>query len=184
MQQHKTLLLISAARMGHHKAQTFTALNIIYGNHFEQDRQKALAWLLSAASSKDNSSLYLTASLLYDGKLIDANKRKAIEFLQQAAEQQHVKSKVKLAWILETEKEAEFFNPPKALQLINEAYSNYLDRVTAYETLAAAQASNEQFDDAINTQQSALNFAKEIDANIDGAQARLKSYQQHQVWRQ
>jgi hypothetical protein len=59
-----------------------------------------------------------------------------------------------------------------------------LDRVTAYETLAAAQAANEQFDNAISTQQSALNFAKEIGVDLEDAQAHLKSYEQHQAWRQ
>jgi TPR repeat protein len=184
MQQYKKLLMLSAAQMGHSQAQLAIALNIIYGKNFERDRQKALTWLLAVENSNDSSSLYLAASLLYDGKVVDSNKSKAVEFLQQAAEQQHTKSKVKLAWILATEKEAEFFNPPKALQLITETYSNYLDRITAYETLAAAQAANGKFDDAISAQTFALNFAKEIDAKLEDAKARLTSYQQHQAWRQ
>ncbi len=183
MQQHKKLLMLSAAQMGHSKAQLAIAFNIIYGKNFEQDRKKASNWLLAVENSTDSSSLYLAASLLYDGKLVDLNKRKAVDFLQQAAEQQHTKSKVKLAWILATEKEAEFFNPPKALQLITETYSNYLDQITAYETLAAAQAANGKFDDAISAQTFALNFAEELDIKLEDAKARLTSYQQHQAWR-
>ena len=184
MRQYKKLLMLSAAQMGHSQAQLAIALNIIYGKNFEQDRQKALMWLLAVENSKDSGALYLAASLLYDGKLVDLNKKKAIEFLQQAVEQQHTKSKVKLAWILATEKDAEFFNPPKALQLITETYSNYLDRITAYETLAAAQSANGKFEDAISAQTFALNFAKEIDVKLDDAKARLASYQQYQAWRQ
>lgn len=183
-QQHKTLLFLSAAKMGHAKAQTAIALKIIYGENFEQDRQKALKWLLAVDNSKDASSLYHAASLLYDGILVDKNKAKAIDFFQQAVNQQHPKSKVKLAWILATEKEESFSDPQKALQLITEVYDKYLDRVTAYETLAVAQAANGQFENAIKSQKSALNFAKKIGIEADAVQRRLTSYEQRTAWKQ
>jgi hypothetical protein len=184
MQQHKTLLLLSAAQMGHPKAQAAIALHILYGHNFDQDRKKGLAWLLAAAKSEDNSSLYLAASILYDGILVDLNKRKAIEFLQKAATQNHTKSKMKLAWILATEKDTEFFNPSKALELVTDIYSSYLDRVTAFETLAAAQAANKLFDNAVSSQESAISVAENIDARLEEALICLKTYKQHEAWRQ
>lgn len=184
IKQQKTLLMLSAAQMGHAKAQTDIALNTLHGVGFEQDRKKGLIWLLAAAESKDNTSLYLAASLLYEGEIVDANKNKAIELLQIAANQQHTKSKMKLAWILATDKDEAFYEPQKALQLAKEAPADYEDQVTATETLAAAQAAKGLFDDAIVSQKLAVDFAKNIDNRFEEAKTRLNIYKQHQAWRQ
>jgi len=183
IKQQKTLLMLSAAQMGHVKAQTNIALDTLHGAGFEQDRKKGLAWLLAAAESKDNASLYLAASLLYEGEIVDSDKTKAIELLQLAANQQHAKSKMKLAWILATDKDSTLYNPQKALQLAKEAPTNYEDQVTATETLAAAQAANGLFDDAIASQKLAVDFAKNIDNRFEEAKIRLDRYKQHQAWR-
>jgi uncharacterized protein len=179
IEQTRTLLLLHAAQMGHIKAQTTVALNVLYGNGYEQDRKKGIAWLLALAESKDNSSLYMVASLLYEGEIVDSDKPKAIELLQQATTQQHAKSKMKLAWILATEKDLNIYNPQKALQLAKEVHPDYLDRITAYETLAAAQAANGLFDTAIITQEKAVDFAKDVDARLAEAKVRLNIYKQH-----
>lgn len=179
IEQTRTLLLLHAAQMGHVKAQTAISLNILYGSGYEQDRKKGTAWLLALAESKDNSSLYLVASLLYEGEIVDSDKSKAIKLLQQATAQQHAKSQMKLAWILATEKDLNIYNPQKALQLAREVYPDYLDRITAYETLAAAEAANGLFDDAVVTQEKAVIFAKDVDGRLAEAKARLSIYKQH-----
>ncbi len=179
IKQQRGLLVLHAAQMGHIKAQSEMALDTLYGRGYELDRKKGTAWLLTSAESKDNTALYLAASVLYEGEIVDLDKLKAVEFLQQATAQQHAKSKMKLAWILATEKDPAIYNPQKALQLAKEVYPDYLDRITAYETLAAAQAANGLFDDAVTTQEAAVVYAKDADGRLAEAKGRLSLYKQH-----
>lgn len=173
-----------AAQAGMPLAQYQIGKSLIRGEGCQADAQKGIQWLtLAAQESNPEAQYFLGVSLLGSDKF-EKNKKQAIEWLKHAVTANHIKASMRLAWILATDNEEMYREPAKALSLINSVYENYSDKLRANETLAAVQAANGLFDEAVATQLKAIEYAKEIEYPLEIEQQRLVAYQQHQPWRE
>lgn len=177
--------MYTAAQMGLPPAQYKIGRSLLYGEGCEADNSKAIEWLMLSAKASSPEAQYFLGANLLAGTTFEKNKKQGVEWLNHAAKGQYKKAIMKLAWIYSTDVDAELYNPKYGLDLINSVYENYSDRLTAVETLAAAQAANQLFDDAIKTQQEAMSIAKKINnMPLAALEERLIAYQNHQAWRE
>ncbi len=173
-----------AAQAGYSKAQYEIGKSLFRGEGCEQDTHKGLYWLTMAAEERSTDAQYFLGISLLGSDKIQEDRPLAIEWLQKAASAKHEKAMMRLAWILATDKDEHVYDPVKSLALVNEVYKNYADKLRSNETLAAAQAANGLFNDAVKSQQTAIKEAKHIDYPLDDLQARLESYKNNQSWRE
>lgn len=175
--------MFAAAQMGLSLAQYKVGKNLFYGEGCVSDTKKGLTWLtMSARSNNPQAQYFLGANLLLDNKL-EQNKSLAIEWLEHSAKSNYPKATMKLAWLYATDKTPTVYNPKRALELVNAVYRDYNDKLTANETLAAAQAANGLFDDAVKNQKTALALAKKIKGMpTDSFEKHLLAYQSQQSW--
>ena len=138
---------------------------------------------MAAKSNNPNAQYFLGVSLLGSNKFVQ-NKQQAIEWLNHAVAGDHDKAAMRLSWILATDTDAAIRDPKRALELVTKIYEKYPDKLRANENLAAAQAANSFFDDAIKSQKAAIGLAQKIDYPLENLQARLAAYQQHKEWRE
>jgi uncharacterized protein len=176
--------LLKAAQAGLASAQYEMGKSLVRGEGCKQDVQKGVQWLtLAAQDNSPDAQYFLGVSLLGSDKF-QQNKQQAIEWLNHAAASGHPRAMMRLAWILATDHEEHIRDAAKSLTLVNKIYAFYPDKFRANETLAAAQAVNGLFDEAIKSQKEAIKFAKQIDYPLDALQLRLVAYQQQQAWRE
>ena len=171
-----------AARAGVPRARYEIGKALFRGDGCEQDTYKGLRWLTMTAEEENTDAQYFLGVSLLSSDKIQEDKTKAIEWLSKAASGHHEKAMMRLAWILATDKDEQVRDPARALQMVNEVYKNYADKLRSDETLAAAQAINGMFDDAVKLQTAALREAKAIDYPLDEVQARLAAYKNKQPW--
>lgn len=175
---------LKAATAGMPLAQYEIGKSLIRGEGCQADVQKGIQWLtLAAQDSSPDAQYFLGVSLLGSGEFAK-NKAQGINWLQHAATAKHPKASMRLAWILATDSEGSYRNPAAALSLINSIYETYPDKLRANETLAAVQAANGLFDEAVASQLKAIKFAQEIEYPQELGQQRLAAYQQRQAWRE
>lgn len=171
-----------AAQAGLTSAEYQIGKSLFLGDGCVQDTRKGLRWLTMAAEEKSPDSQYFLGISMLGSDKVAEDRPKAIEWLNKAANAHHEKAMMRLAWILATDKDDKVRDPARALSLVNEVYKNYGDKLRSFEVLAAAQAANGKYDDAVNSQKSALKEAKSIEYPLDDVQARLNTYQNKQPW--
>lgn len=175
---------LKAATAGMPLAQYEIGKSLIRGEGCQEDMEKGIQWLtLAAQDSSPDAQYFLGVSLLGSDEFAK-NKAQGINWLQHAATAKHTKASMRLAWILATDSEDAYRNPVAALSLINSVYESYSDKLRANETLAAAQAANGLFDEAVASQLKAIKFAQEIGYPQEIGQQRLAAYQQHLALRE
>lgn len=175
---------LKAAQAGLPRAQYEIGKSLMRGEGCKMDPEKGIYWLTMAAKSNSpNAQYFLGVSLLGSNKFVQ-NKQQAIEWLNHAVAGDHDKAAMRLAWILATDTDEHIRDPKRALALVTKVYEKYPDQLRANENLAAAQAANNLFDDAVKSQKSAISWAKRFDYPLTDLQARLVAYQQHQEWRE
>lgn len=175
---------LKAAQAGLPHAQYEIGKSLMRGEGCKMDTEKGIYWLTMAAKSNSPSAQYfLGVSLLGSNKFVQ-NKQQAIEWLNHAVAGDHDKAAMRLAWILATDTDNSIRDPKRALELVTKIYEKYPDQFRANENLAAAQAANNLFDDAVKSQKTAIGLAKKIKYPLTDVEARLTAYQQHQEWRE
>lgn len=173
-----------AAQAGLPHAQYEIGKALMRGEGCKVDQTKGVYWLtLAAKSNSPNAQYFLGVSLLNSNKFAQ-NKQQAIEWLNHAVAGGHEKAAMRLAWILATDTNDSVRDPKRAMELVTNISEKYPDQLRANENLAAAQAANGIFDEAIKNQKTAINLAKKIDYPLTELEARLVAYQQHQAWRE
>ncbi|HVY24864.1 MAG TPA: energy transducer TonB [Steroidobacteraceae bacterium] len=173
-----------AAQAGYSKAQYEIGKSLFRGEGCEQDIHKGLQWLTMAAEDESADAEYFLGISLLGSNKITEDKPQAIAWLNKAAAGKSDKAMMRLAWILATDKDDHVRDPARALQLVKEVYDNYADKLRSNETLAAVQAANGLFDDAVLAQKKAIKEAKYIHYPLDDLNARLDAYNSHQAWRE
>lgn len=171
-----------AAQAGYSKAQYEIGKALFRGQGCEQDTHKGLLWLTMAAEDESPDAEYFLGVSLLGSSKIQEDKPQAIAWLNKAAAGKSEKAIMRLAWILATDKDDHERDPARALQLVTEVYDTYPDKLRSYETLAAAQAANGLFEDAVKSQKKAIKEARHIDYPMDELKARLEAYNGHQPW--
>lgn len=169
-----------AAKGGHPFARYELGKNMIQGKGCEKDFEGGLAWLrASAIAGYAPAQGELAQQLL---KKPDADLTEIVQLLQNASAGGHYLSSVNLAWLLSTHPDAELRNGKQALAALAEKSGTYYDKVRVLETQAAAYAALNDFDEAVDYQEDAIDQAEDYGWEIPVMQQRLASYQAKKQW--
>jgi len=171
-----------AAQGGFAPAEYQIGKSLFLGDGCVQDTHKGLQWLTMAAEERSLDAQYFLGVSLLGSDKISEERTKAIEWLKKAASGHNEKAMMRLAWILATDKDEKVRDPARALALVKEVYQSYADILRSNETLAAAQAANGMFEEAVKSQTAALKEAKSISYPLDEVKSRLAAYQNEQLW--
>ncbi len=175
---------LKAAQGGFAPAQYAIGRGLMYGIGCEFDYSKSIEWLTkSAKSDYPYAQVLLGRNLLSLGNDMEKLKQ-GLFWLEKAADNDFVVAKMTLAWTYATHYDKTLHNPTKALELANSTYEDYYDQVTAYETLAAAYAANDEFKKAVKYQKKAFKKAKRLDWNLEDISNRLAAYKNGKPWYQ
>jgi TonB family protein len=179
--EHQVLnqYLVDAAQRGLREAQFMIGRNLLRGQGCEVDVDKGLAWLQQSAQLDYAPAQFLLANETANDPL---KQDSSMIWLQNAADSKHYPSMLQLAWIYATSSDVGIRNPALALELAAEVESEYSDKITGWDTLAAAYAANGNFKKAIRFQKKALKLAKKRAWSIPGLQDRFDSYQHGIAW--
>jgi TonB family protein len=175
---------IKAAQAGLPKAQYEIGKSLFRGEGCRTDVKKGIEWLTLAAQDNSPEAQYFLGVSLLGSDQFQQNKKQAIEWLNHAAAGKHAKAAMRLSWILSTDEDESYRDAKKALVLVKEIYESYSDKLRATENLAAAQAANGLYDDAVKSQNLAIDSAKKINYPLAGLNKRLSAYEHHQPWRE
>jgi len=139
--------------------------------------------MIDAADAGDAESQYQYGSaLLYE----DESKSLGVEWLLSAAEQGHTQAMNALAWFLATDPNPAFRNGKQALTWGLKAceMEEWADPMTI-DTLAAAYAELERWDDALKTQELAISkLTKPTKAELADYESRRQMYQRREQYRE
>jgi len=172
--EHQVLnqYLVDAAQQGLREAQFMIGRNLLRGQGCEVDVAKGLVWLQQSVQLDYAPAQFLLANEITNDSL---KQDSSMIWLQNAADSKHYPSMLKLAWIYATSRDASIRNPELALELAAEVEGEYSDKITGWDTLAAAYSANGNFKKAIRFQKKAVKLAKKPDWAIPGLQDRLDS---------
>lgn len=179
--EHRVLneYLVDAAQQGLPEAQFMVGRNLLFGQGCKVDPPKGLEWLKRSAQLDYAPAQYLLAVKIKD----DPDKRQAsLLWLENAADSGHYPSMLELAWMLATSSDEELRDPKRAVKLAEEAAGAYSDKITGWDTLAAAYASDGDFKRAIKYQKRAIKQAKKLDWELPELEAHLNRYSDQLAW--
>lgn len=173
----------SAANQGSYTASYFLGRNILYGNMCTADSAQSMGWLLKAAKGGVSDAQYLLAIEAFSGARLEKNDEKGVYWLSKAASANKF-AKVKYAWILSTHPDAKYRNGKLAQELLQTVEDNHVDKLSLYQTQAAAAAETGHFDDAIKWQKKALEDAQQLELPLTQVEQQLTSYTNKNPWRE
>lgn len=179
--EHQVLnqYLLDAAQQGLPHAQYMIGRNLLFGRGCEVDVAKGMEWLKKSAKKDFSPAQYLLAKRIQD----EPGDRSAFKLLlENAADSNHSASMLDLAWFLATSKEEADRDPSRALRLAKGAGEKTKDKVTSWQTLAAAYAANEKFDKAVKYQKKAIKKAKYLGWDLALLEHRMDTYQANSMW--
>ena len=174
---NKTALAVLAA---------VTVLSVAYMPWSETWKHRA-AYAGIIAVSREAEAGNPEAQYNYSGILAQYGKKEeAISWLRKSAYRSHVPAMNALAWILATDRDDAFRGGPEAVKLAEKACERDNWKEAAYvDTLAAAYAEVERWDDAVRTQKLAISrLAGETVKTKASFEARLRNYSQHEKVRE
>ena len=109
--------------------------------------------------------------------LVTEDKSEGITWLRKSSAQGYVPAMNGLAWILATDPDGRFRNGEEAVRWARQACEEDGWETAAYiDTLAAAYAEHEQWEDAIVTQRRAMEQVSEVEGNAASYDSRLQKY--------
>jgi TPR repeat protein len=146
-----------------------------YGRGVSKNYQEAFSWFERAATLGHAGAID-TLGIFYFGALgRPQDCGKAIDWFGRGIQAGYKKSAANLSWVLATCPDAKYRNGTRALQIAREIVSNKTDPdASDWSNLAAAQAEIGNFDDAVKSQQRAIDL---LGANAKPA--RLKDFVEH-----
>jgi TonB family protein len=172
---------LKSAQGGFAPAQYSLAKSLLYGQGCVPDNTKAMEWLSRAAQND-----YAPAQLLLGRLLLKlpgaAENEKGVFWLNKAVDNNFVPASMALAWVEATSGKEALRNPGHALKLAEPVYKDYADRVTAFETMAAAYAATGDFKKAVKFQEDAIEEAEDLEWNLQPLQLRLDAYNNNKAW--
>ncbi|MBC3881891.1 SEL1-like repeat protein [Undibacterium sp. LX40W] len=176
-----------AAKNGHVVSSFFLGQNILNGKMCVPEPEKSIAWLSKAATKGLIDAQYLLAVELISGARLQKNEEQGMYWLNIAASGQqpvNAKAKLKLAWILSTHPNKSQRDGGLALKYLKDIAGDYADKQTLYRTFAAVYAENDDFVNAMQWQEKALNDAKSLGLPTELLQVALENYRNKQAFRE
>lgn len=173
---------LKAAQGGYPPAQYDLGRSLMYGLGCEFDNKKSIEWLtLSAKADYPYAQVFLGKWLLSLGD-DTKNLKQGLFWLEKAADNDFPSAKMALAWTYATFYDASLRNPARALELAKSSYKDYPDRVTGFETIAAASSAVGNYKNAVKFQKKALKEARKLDWNLISLNKRLDAYVNEKPW--
>lgn len=183
-----------AAELGLRQSQVNLARMYEYGWGVERLPEKARELFEDAAAQGDVYAL-TNLGLMYErGEGTPRNYARALDYYQQAAACDSMLGYSSLAWLFATCSSPEFRDPRKALEYAEKAVAlvgqDPDNAWMAWDSAAAAQARNGQFDQAVEAAERAIALLQESRAIMESerqreladARARLELYRQRQTY--
>ncbi|MBD3653037.1 tetratricopeptide repeat protein [Kangiella sp.] len=147
-----------------------------------EQKETALQTMQGFAEQGDKVAQYWMGNTFYFG-YIDGRKsyNEAVYWYQQAAEQGSYQAMNNLAWLKVVSQGSELFDPEQGLELSLRVIKKYPENHGYLDTLAAAYAANQQFEQAVATQLKVIELASHDDCEkcdklVDYYQGRLQLY--------
>jgi TPR repeat protein len=177
------LWYLKSAQGGVMPAQYELGLSLLYGRGSVADLEKAIKWLTLSAKSNYPRAQLLLGRVLLGLRDNPESAQQASFWLNKAAENNFPPGIMAAAWLQATSGDEKLRNPANALKLVLPAYEDYIDQVTALETMAAAYAANGDFKKAVKFQKEAIQEAKNLGWNPPPPmQHRLSAYKDSKAW--
>ncbi|RMH17921.1 MAG: sel1 repeat family protein [Gammaproteobacteria bacterium] len=174
-------LFRQAAEKGHIDAQNNLGGILITGQGVERNIPEAIRWFKKAAA-KNSAKAQFNLGLIYsNGMGVRRDIQQGVAWLQKAANQGHLGALNSLAWIYATCSDERYCDGKKAVDLAEQAVTK-LQHPQFFDTLAAAYARMNRFDDAIEYQKKAMKMVPNNPRLLREFEYRLATYQKHIPW--
>jgi TPR repeat protein len=173
---------LKSAQAGVPVAQFQVGYSLLKGWGCDCDVNKGLDWLRRAAQAGDPAAEVTLAMYALRGNPDDERLRQAKLWLEQAAASGNRDGKLYLAGLLAASVGEQARDPKRALTLVNEVFRGVDDDPTAYEIRAAAQASDGEFKEAIQSQKKALSLGQKLKWDVTSMNDRMAHYTASQPW--
>ncbi|WP_440903418.1 energy transducer TonB [Catenovulum sp. SX2] len=173
--------LLKAAQNGHAQAQYELGINLQNGQGCKADLNKSLAWLKASALQNFTPAKELIAQKkLRSNELVDH--KIALDILRDSLIGESNIPKLELAWHLVASNFTELRNPKEALEILDDLPFELVDKVRFFETEAAAYAALGDFEEAIDSQEDALEQAQDLGwKEMPDIEVRLQQYKNNQA---
>jgi hypothetical protein len=171
-----------AASRGNTAAQFKLGNNLIYGNACTADSSKGLKWLQRAAEGSQSEAQYVLAIDMLSGWRLAQQRDAALKWLARAAEHDFAPAELKLAWLYATSPDDHFRNPSAALGYLKRVPKEFIDRLSVLEVRAAVAAASGNFQEAVRSQQDAIDEADRYDLPKEMLLPKLEAYKRGSIW--
>ncbi|HYL70859.1 MAG TPA: TonB family protein, partial [Candidatus Dormibacteraeota bacterium] len=173
---------VKAAQAGDRRAQYQVGASLLLGFGCECEESKAVVWLRRAAESDQPDAQVTLAQLALRGTPAEADLERAKVWLERAAANGDHDGMYYLAALLAATPTAAYRDPTRALALLDKVKKDLGGDPAEFEIRAAAQADGGAFEQAVESERTAIERARRLQWDVGPLQARLERYQTHQPW--
>jgi hypothetical protein len=173
---------LRAAQAGAPYAQYQIGTDLLLGRGCQCDNTKGEIWLEKAAQADEPNAQVSLAEYLLRDKSNSNSVAGALVWLERAAKSGNSSAKFLLAAIFAANSSAEMRNPARALTLAESLEHEYKEDPILWEIRAAANASREDYRDAVKSESKAISQATSLGWNLAPLQERQSLYASHKSW--
>lgn len=173
---------LKAGQAGLPSGQYFVARHLEAGVGVEKDLVKARRWFELAAKSQTPGSMVSLANYELRQTGDAAARARGVDLLRRAADAKNWLAQFYLAALMAADSGAEWHDPKRALELIEELNGGFDYDPASFEIRAAAHAALGNFHRAKFMQSRAIREARHIHWDVTAMQERLASYQAGKPW--
>ncbi len=173
---------LKAAQAGAPYAQYQVGIGLMAGHGCQCEPAKGELWLEKAAQADQPDAEVALADYLLRNATGGNSIAAAKLWLERAAKQGNVYGKLRLSAILASSPSAELRDPARALVLADETKGEYRDDPSRWEIIAAADASQSDFKDAMRAETRALGLAKRLGWDLTALRQRASAYDSGKPW--
>ena len=174
-------LLTEGADAGHAGSQRQLGYALITGTFGAPDAEAGVKWMRKAIDQNDLAAFDALAVLLYEGKLVKADRAESLRLLTIASDVPFMPSVNNLAWMLCTSHDAAVRDPKRG-RVVAGALGEK-PRWSWLDTQAACQAATGDFDTAVASQTAALDAANDASEKTRGGmRQRLERYRRREAF--
>jgi TPR repeat protein len=172
-------------QVGRTEAMTRVGQSYEEGYTVARDYDQAMAWYLRAAEEGSGRAMFHIGQMYWGGRGVESNLVKAAEWHEKAADADFAPSCNQVAWLYSVYSDPGVMNGERAVGYALKAVQAEPDNWAWVDTLAAAYARCGRFDEAVTTQNEAVQLAEDLDVSspiISEMKQRLMLYRRHEAY--
>jgi TPR repeat protein len=173
---------LRSAQAGTPLAQFELGLSLLNGWGCDCEENKGLDWLRRAAQSGEPNAEITLATYALRGSPDEGRLRQAKQWLEQSAASGSHDGQLYLAALLAATPSEQVRDPSRALELLDQIFSDEKDDPSAHEVRAAAQAGAGKYSAAVSSEKKAIQMAQQLHWDLTPLDARLASYRANHPW--